>query len=106
MDAVIKRLVRKSQPSQLTYIFELINGGENHKMDHLVCFIGGLFALEERLELGKEITRTCYEFYNRQPTGISPELVVFNGPNDFIIPEGSKHYLLRPGFFFFFQSHW
>ena len=53
--------------------------------DHLVCFIGGTLALgayngldEEHLELGKELTRTCYEMYSRMPTKLSPEIVFFN----------------------------
>lgn len=96
MDHVISKLVKKSSPNGLTYIAEFVGNAENHKMDHLVCFVGGLFALEDRLELGKEITKTCYEMYHRQPTGISPELVLFQGPNDFVIPQSAKFYLLRP----------
>ena len=47
--------------------------------------MGGTLALgayngldEEHLELGKELTRTCYEMYNRMPTKLSPEIVFFN----------------------------
>ena len=53
--------------------------------DHLVCFLGGTLALgsyngmpEDHLELGKELTRTCYEMYNKMPTKLSPEIVFFN----------------------------
>jgi len=104
MDAVISELVRQSTPSNLTYIAESVNGGLVHKMDHLVCFAGAMFALgayhnatdrvAEHMRLGKEITRTCHEFYKRQATGLSPELVKFDSGKDFY--PGAKHYILRP----------
>ena len=53
--------------------------------DHLVCFMGGTLALgthnglpPEHLELGKRLTRTCWEMYNKMPTGLSPEIAYFN----------------------------
>ena len=53
--------------------------------DHLVCFMGGALALgahnglsPEHLEMGKSLTKTCYEMYRRMPTGLSPEIVYFN----------------------------
>ena len=48
------------------------------------------------LELGRQLTRTCYEFWHRQPTGIAPELVNFVAGADFKTPGNAKHYLLRP----------
>jgi len=51
--------------------------------------------LEEELELGKEIARTCYEIYKRQPTGIGCEIINFeNQTNDFS-PQ-APFYILRP----------
>jgi mannosyl-oligosaccharide alpha-1,2-mannosidase len=66
-------------------------------MDHLVCFMGGSFALGategpslkqaaqglserdlEDIRLGKELTRTCYEMYNHTATGLASEIVYFN----------------------------
>jgi hypothetical protein len=36
------------------------------------------------LEVGAEITKTCYEVYHRMPTGIFPEIVYFDdSENDF-----------------------
>jgi mannosyl-oligosaccharide alpha-1,2-mannosidase len=103
-DAIINRLVKKSSPSGLTYIAELIGGSINDKMDHLVCFAGAMFALgayhnvtnkvEEHMQLGKEITRTCHETYVRQATGLGPELVNFVPGQDF--HPGANHYILRP----------
>ena len=53
--------------------------------DHLVCFLGGTLALgyhngmpEEHMDLGRELTKTCYEMYSRMPTKLSPEIVYFN----------------------------
>jgi hypothetical protein len=33
---------------------------------------------QKHLELGAEITRTCYEGYHRMPTGIFPEILRFD----------------------------
>lgn len=104
MDNVVKHLVKKSSPNELTYIAELIGGRIENKMDHLVCFAGAMFALgsldsinaERDMLIGSELTKTCYEMYHRMATGISPEIVRFEGDNDFIAPHGAKHYLLRP----------
>lgn len=39
-------LLQKSKPSGLVYIADKIGGNRiDHKMDHLVCFMGGLLAL-------------------------------------------------------------
>ena len=67
-------------------------------MDHLVCFLGGNLALgategktlaearkkgwtvkqQADLDLGEELTRSCFEMYNMTETGIAPEIVKFN----------------------------
>lgn len=50
-----------------------------------MCFMGGTLALgylnglpDEHLELGKELTHTCYQMYARMPAKLSPEIVFFN----------------------------
>lgn len=103
-DNIIEKLVKKSTPSDLVYIAELIDDRIVHKMDHLVCFAGAMFALgaqgqskEKHFEVGKGITETCYEFYKRTVTGISGELVHFAAGSDFSFPHDARHYLLRPG---------
>ena len=98
-----KHLLRHSTPNNLVFLGELPNGIGNpvdSKMDHLVCFIGGLFALgategftesearskpwwdalrENQLKMGTELGKTCYHMYHDTPgTGLSPEAVVFN----------------------------
>eukprot|EP01113_Clastostelium_recurvatum_P030928 TRINITY_DN3811_c0_g1_i6.p1 TRINITY_DN3811_c0_g1~~TRINITY_DN3811_c0_g1_i6.p1 ORF type:complete len:635 (-),score=159.19 TRINITY_DN3811_c0_g1_i6:11-1915(-) len=104
---IIKHLIKTSTPTGLTYIAEYENGPVD-KMDHLVCFAGGMFALgahhkvmgddeelqKEHMRLGKEITRTCHEMYARQSTGLAPELVRFNPGSDFM--PGATKYILRP----------
>jgi endoplasmic reticulum Man9GlcNAc2 1,2-alpha-mannosidase len=101
MDGVKKHLLAYSQPSHLTFIGELPSGISSTlspKMDHLVCFLGGNFALgategkslvearqqswtfrqQEDFELGEAITQTCFEMYNFTETGLAPEIVRFN----------------------------
>lgn len=110
MDGMHNDLVRTSQPSGLTYIGDKNDGKFAPKMDHLVCFMGGLLALGaytdplgldsaraiRDLKTGKALTYTCYQMYARMKTGISPEFVEFEGPSDFRIGRGAPHYLLRP----------
>ena len=77
--------------------------------DHLVCFLGGTLALgylngmpEDHLELGKELTRTCYEMYDRMPTKLSPEIVFFNqaegAAEDLIVKVGVSNEYFDLGF--------
>lgn len=107
-NGIKKHLMKKSYPNKYVYFGELpkgIEGGQfDDKMDHLVCFIGGLFALgatkglteqearsnpwwdrsnEDQLNLAKELARTCYHMYHDTPgTGLSPEIVIFNSKED------------------------
>lgn len=81
-------LLSHSEPNKLTFIGEK-RGTFSPKMDHLVCFIGGVLALgshhglpSSHLELGKELTYTCWQMYERMATGLSPEIVYFNTSPD------------------------
>lgn len=104
MDGMKRHLLRRSSPNGLVYISERPNGLNNihsSKMDHLVCFMGGLLAMgateglhineartmdwwsDEREHdwlLAQELTYTCYQMYKQTPTGLAPEIVVFNDP--------------------------
>lgn len=119
-----QHLLRKSKPNGLTFIGELergIGGPLSNKMDHLVCFIGGSFALgatngedlltarksgswdhlkEEDIMIAKEITHSCWKTYEGTATGLSPEIVVFNtnedAKEDFYIKPLDRHNLQRP----------
>lgn len=112
IDSMHKELLHTSTPSGLVYIADKsANTGEiDHKMDHLVCFMGGLLALgaytdplgleseraQRDLTTGKALTYTCYQMYARMNTGISAEYVQFVAGQDFQIGRGAPHYLLRP----------
>ncbi|ANZ75090.1 BA75_02400T0 [Komagataella pastoris] len=125
IQGVKKHLVRKSNPSRLTFIGELpngINGEFSNKMDHLVCFLGGTLAVgatsgltinearqsdfwnperEYQFSLGKELAYTCYKMYHDvSATGLAPEIVVFNTDKkvqrDFYIKPADTHNLQRP----------
>lgn len=102
-----KHLTNRSKPNNLLFFGELERGlskALSTKMDHLVCFFGGLFALgatngftldeakempwwdkahEEQLLYGEELGKTCYHMYHDVPnTGLSPEIVNFNINNE------------------------
>ena len=104
MNSFLDSLTQTSSPSGLTYVAEYEHGRTVHKMEHLVCFAGGALALagakafDEQnagyISTGKEITRTCHEFYTRMPSGLAPEMVTFSNGRDFRATQ--KHNLLRP----------
>lgn len=122
-DGIKKHLVKESYPNNLVFIGELpkgIGGNFDAKMDHLVCFAGGMFALgateglteldamkqpwwdtfrQDQLNLGKEVAKTCYHMYHDTPgTGLSPEIVVFNqdaskSPANSVLSNGGDFYI-------------
>ncbi|SCV99349.1 LAFE_0A01222g1_1 [Lachancea fermentati] len=107
MEGMKQFLLAKSEPSGLVFIGERehgLYGPLSPKMDHLVCFMGGLLAMgateglqiskareqpfwdtkhEEDWNLAKSLTRTCYEMYHQVPSGLASEIVVFNKGNSF-----------------------
>mmetsp|Transcript_22123 Transcript_22123/g.32910 ORF Transcript_22123/g.32910 Transcript_22123/m.32910 type:complete len:225 (-) Transcript_22123:44-718(-) len=101
-------LIHRSTPSGFTYVAEMSRSGQpHHKMDELVCFIGGMYAIgaidaptkaqrERDLALGEQLAETCYQFWHKMPTGIAPEIVEFRAGADFHAGQRAKHYLLRP----------
>ncbi|KAH9508774.1 Endoplasmic reticulum mannosyl-oligosaccharide 1,2-alpha-mannosidase [Bulinus truncatus] len=107
-EGVKKSLMRRSEPSKLLFIGELLNGRNfSPKMDHLACFYPGTLALayhnglgDEYLENAKEVLNTCWETYNRMPTRLSPEITYFNlaegVSDDLIVKPLDAHNLLRP----------
>lgn len=104
VDAVLKHLIKRSTPSGLTYIAEWSGSSTVDKMDHLACFVGGTLAMgaqdthrpspKEEMDAAVGIGETCFQFYKRQPTGLSPELVHFRGGADFA--SGANHNIQRP----------
>lgn len=64
--------VHSSRPDEVTL---------DPEMQHLTCFIGGMFGLAGRLfnkpsdiELGEKLTKGCIYAYAAMPTGVSPEV--------------------------------
>ncbi|GMI02763.1 hypothetical protein TrVE_jg12329 [Triparma verrucosa] len=110
MAGVHKMLAQKSSPSGLSYIADLNGGRLDHKMDHLVCFMGGALALgaytdpegldspraQRDLKLAKAVTYTCYQMYARMATGIAPEFVRFENGKDMVAGSNAPFYILRP----------
>lgn len=106
VQAVETHLIRKSS-SGLTYIAEWKGGLLEHKMGHLTCFAGGMFALgadgapEDKtghhIELAAEIARTCHESYDRTTMKLGPEAFRFDGGVEAIATrQNEKYYILRP----------
>ncbi|XP_007475475.1 endoplasmic reticulum mannosyl-oligosaccharide 1,2-alpha-mannosidase isoform X2 [Monodelphis domestica] len=108
IEGVKRHLLRKSEPSKLTFVGELAHGRFKAKMDHLVCFLPGTLALgahtgltAEHMELAKALIETCYQMYHQIETGLSPEIVYFNihpqeGHKDVEVKFSDRHNLLRP----------
>ena len=81
----------------------------DHRMDHLACFAGGMYAMAGQLfpdyghaalyrEVGRRVTHTCNYMYEMQETGLSPDFASFVRPlpdgRDMV--HGRRHNLLRP----------
>ena len=94
----------------LTYIGEYKSNRIDKKMDHLACFIAGLFALtvmhvplneSDKLiytQLAANITHTCHESYVRTPTKLGPEAFHFERleTEAQAIKNNERYYILRP----------
>mmetsp|Transcript_13383 Transcript_13383/g.25291 ORF Transcript_13383/g.25291 Transcript_13383/m.25291 type:complete len:534 (+) Transcript_13383:78-1679(+) len=107
MEGVQKHLVKNTTgPLQLTYIAELVNGGVNRKMDHLVCFLPGLLALgahnglnDEHQVLAERLMRTCHEMYIASGRNLGAEIAFFDtGGKELLIKPQDAHDILRPEF--------
>ncbi|XP_028910063.1 endoplasmic reticulum mannosyl-oligosaccharide 1,2-alpha-mannosidase [Ornithorhynchus anatinus] len=108
IEGVKRHLLRKSEPSKLTFVGELAHGHFSAKMDHLVCFLPGTLALgahnglaADHMDLAKALMETCYQMYRQVETGLSPEIVHFNthpqnGHKDVEVKPADRHNLLRP----------
>ncbi|KAM3931602.1 mannosyl-oligosaccharide 1,2-alpha-mannosidase IA [Leptodactylus fuscus] len=106
VQAIQTHLIRKSS-NGLTYIAEWKGGLLEHKMGHLTCFAGGMFALGadgapsdktgHHIELAAEIARTCHESYDRTTMKLGPEAFRFDGGVEAIATrQNEKYYILRP----------
>lgn len=106
IDVITKRLVLKSH-SGLTYLAESKFDRLEHKMDHLACFAGGMYALgakaiendvsKTHMEIAEGLANTCHESYARTPTGLGPESFRFTeGMEARALKSSEKYYILRP----------
>uniref|UniRef100_A0A7E4VWN9 alpha-1,2-Mannosidase n=1 Tax=Panagrellus redivivus TaxID=6233 RepID=A0A7E4VWN9_PANRE len=106
--ALEAKLLYKSAQNNLWYFAEMKGSRVEHKMDHLACFIAGLFALQSAneesteakahaLELATQIGNTCHESYIRTATKIGPESFRFTTDAEAVaIRSTEKYYILRP----------
>ncbi|VDL79419.1 unnamed protein product [Nippostrongylus brasiliensis] len=106
--AMEKKMLYKSQQHGLWYFANLHGSRVEHKMEHLACFCGGMFALHAAnennttvsahyMELAENIAHTCHESYARTATGLGPE--AFRFTNDLeakAVSVNEKYYILRP----------
>lgn len=106
MDTAVGKLIQKSNGG-LTYFAEMKFNRLEHKMDHLACFSGGMLALggthleeplkSKHIELGKAITHTCHESYDRSSTKLGPEAFRFSDAIEAkALKSNEKYYILRP----------
>eukprot|EP01132_Coremiostelium_polycephalum_P002407 gene2407-2974_t len=106
-DSAIEKMYRVSK-SNFGYLTNLVGLRPNNGQEHLACFAGGMFGLgaavnisgddtisNRHMEVAKEITRTCAESYMRSPSGLGPEMIVFDNSGD-MKPGGQTFYILRP----------
>ncbi|AET39944.1 mannosyl-oligosaccharide 1,2-alpha-mannosidase Ecym_5170 [Eremothecium cymbalariae DBVPG len=101
MEGVSKHLLFASVPNNLLFIAAKengLNGLPSSKMDHLLCFIGSMYAMRatdgltyqvasrqkwwdtNRINywnLAEGLTETCYMMYHEVPSGLAPEIAVF-----------------------------
>eukprot|EP00929_Paragymnodinium_shiwhaense_P094445 TRINITY_DN55028_c0_g1_i1.p1 TRINITY_DN55028_c0_g1~~TRINITY_DN55028_c0_g1_i1.p1 ORF type:complete len:822 (-),score=151.23 TRINITY_DN55028_c0_g1_i1:271-2616(-) len=108
-----RHLVRRG-PDGLTYLGNLhwqggAGGSYEEEMEHLACFAAGWLALgakrqpkraadgakaERRMKLAKSLAYTCYQMYEKQPTGIAPERVKRMRMD--LSATDTREYILRP----------
>ena len=101
MLGMARSMVARSTPSELVYIADYVREGKLvHKMDHLACFAGGMLAVgaqhggefdREYMTLAERIGETCYEFYRRTTSGLSPEFMSFVGGSDPKVPRNAAY---------------
>ncbi|KAK9814704.1 hypothetical protein WJX72_010173 [[Myrmecia] bisecta] len=107
MDDVVHKLLRVSKRG-LSYVGQLMQGGVHHpKMGHLACYLPGNLALgatsgavkpkkaARYMQVARDLTNTCFQMYERMPTGLAPEEVFFHPLSD-MVPAAAHWNWLRP----------
>lgn len=104
--AIDQHMIKTSQ-GKLLYVSDLKYDRLEHKMGHLACFAGGMFALgaktlenelsERYMTVAAGLTNTCHESYDRSYTKLGPEAFHFIEGNEAkSLKNGEKYYILRP----------
>ncbi|XP_043490224.1 mannosyl-oligosaccharide 1,2-alpha-mannosidase IA isoform X1 [Polistes fuscatus] len=105
--AAISEHMIKTSPGKLLYVSDLKYDRPEHKMGHLACFAGGMFALgaktlendvsDKYMGIAAGLTNTCHESYDRSVTKLGPEAFHFIEGNEArSLKTGEKYYILRP----------
>ncbi|KAK2586965.1 hypothetical protein KPH14_010940 [Odynerus spinipes] len=105
--AAISEHMIKTSPGKLVYVSDLKYDRPEHKMGHLACFAGGMFALgaktlenevsDKYMSIAAGLTNTCHESYDRSVTKLGPEAFHFIEGNEArSLKNGEKYYILRP----------
>ncbi|XP_076175246.1 mannosyl-oligosaccharide alpha-1,2-mannosidase IA-like [Ptiloglossa arizonensis] len=105
--AAIDQHMIQTSPGKLLYVSDLKYDRLDHKMGHLACFAGGMFALgaktmenemsERYMSIAAGLTNTCHESYDRSFTKLGPEAFHFIEGNEAkSLKNGEKYYILRP----------
>ncbi|XP_076378846.1 mannosyl-oligosaccharide 1,2-alpha-mannosidase IA isoform X1 [Megalopta genalis] len=105
--AAIDQHMIKISPGKLLYVSDLKYDRPDHKMGHLACFAGGMFALgaktmendlsDRYMTVAAGLTNTCHESYDRSVTKLGPEAFHFIEGNEAkSLKNGEKYYILRP----------
>ena len=77
----------------------------SHKMDHLACFAGAMYAVgaqdggkydDEYMAVADALGETCYKMYANTQTGLSPEFVQFIAGRDMQTPRQASYNIGRP----------
>ncbi|PBC25580.1 Mannosyl-oligosaccharide alpha-1,2-mannosidase isoform B [Apis cerana cerana] len=104
--AIDQHMIKTSQ-GKLLYVSDLKYDRLEHKMGHLACFAGGMFALgaktlqnelsDRYMTIAAGLTNTCHESYDRSYTKLGPEAFHFIEGNEAkSLKNGEKYYILRP----------
>ncbi|XP_037040353.1 mannosyl-oligosaccharide alpha-1,2-mannosidase IA-like [Bradysia coprophila] len=110
MTAIIENHLIQISAGGLIYASDMKYGRLDHKMGHLACFAGGMFALgastqndensENHMKIGEGITNTCHESYVRTATHLGPEAFSFERSWEAKSSVGQdQYYILRPEVF-------
>lgn len=110
MRSAFDKLLKRTSQDNLAYFADWNGSGNVDKMDHLVCFVPGMLALgalyadgtggsdrvQHDLQVAKAMMYTCWQMYERNPTGLPAEYVDFPGGSTMSVPGGAPFYILRP----------